>query len=655
MRLAALLALLASAATSARAEVKVGALVGDHMVVQQRKPIRLYGTAAPGETVRASLDRASGNTKADAAGRWELTLPALPAGGPYTLAIGALRFSDVWSGEVWVASGQSNMEFQLAQSTGVAAALAEGCPRLRLFTVAKTTALEPAADVTGAWQACTAETAVAFSAVAFHAGQELQRALGVTVGLVHASWGGTPAEAWTPRAALTRDAALAPMVEEFDRVRADPALRAEVARKTAEWEAKNFYEDMGVAPEAQGWAALDADDAGWATMELPQRWENAGLKIDGAVWFRRTIDVPAGWKGRDLALGLGPVDDFDTTYWNGERVGATGNETPQYWSAPRHYVVPGRLVAAGRNVVAVRVFDHYGDGGFVGVAPQMTLAPAGAAPTSLAGPWRYKVERGLTPAVADFASRPQIMDADNPRSPTVLWNGMIAALTRYPVAGALWYQGEDNASRAYQYRVLFPAMIGAWREAWREPELPFFFVQLPNFMAAPVAPGDSEWAELREAQAMALRLPRTGMAVTLDLGDPDDIHPRNKRDVGVRLARRVLAASYGRGVEAAGPTFRRMAREGAALRVAFDGGPLATSDGAPPRGFAIAGEDRRWRWAEARIDGDSVVVSAAEVPAPVAVRYAWADNPPNTLRNRAGLPAAPFRTDDWPGLTQAPR
>jgi sialate O-acetylesterase len=391
-------------------------------------------------------------------------------------------------------------------------------------------------------------------------------------------------------------------------------------------------------------------------------WENAGLNIDGAVWFRREVAIPEAWAGRDLALSLGAIDDFDVTYWNGERVGTTGAETPQYYAAARHYVVPARLVKAGRNVLAVRVFDHYGSGGFAGTAAQLSVGPTDpdAKPLPLAGPWQYKIERRLTPATVDWSTRPAVLGVDDPQSATVLWNAMLAPLTLpapLPLAGVIWYQGEANVGRAAQYRALFPTMIRAWRGAFHDPALPFLFVQLPNFDdpvgKAPV--GEGGWADLREAQAAALREPKTAMAVTLDVGETANLHPRNKHEVGRRLALQALRMVYGRDVLAAGPTFQAAVRAGAAIRVRFAGaaGGLETSDGAPPRGFLIAGADHVWHEASARIDRDGVVVSSPDVPAPLAVRYGWGNDPTNTLRNGADLPTAPFRTDDWPAATAA--
>jgi sialate O-acetylesterase len=646
-------------APAGRAEMRLPSLVGSHMVLQRELPARLWGWASPGEAVRVSVGAAAGQTTAGPDGRWHVELPPQTAGGPYALTIAGRQtrtFDDVWFGEVWVASGQSNMEFPLAQAKGGPEAAKAGCDGLRLFTVAKATSLMPRDDVTGQWAACDAATAQSFSAVAFFFGQEVHRRLGVTVGLIHSSWGGTPAEAWTSRDALEAEPSLRPMVATFDAALRDPAAQSEFAAKLEAWAKANYHEDTGNEGLARGWAGPDLDTKDWGRMDLPQPWERAGLAIDGAVWFRRAVEVPASWAGRSLILSLGPVDDFDMTYVDGEKVGHTGKETPGYWSVPRRYSVPGHLVKGGRLVVAVRVFDHYGNGGFTGAAPEMSLVPADGtgAPIALAGTWEYKVERGLEPAHPDFATQPRYPSPDNPNSPTVLYGGMIAPLLRYAIRGVIWYQGESNAGSAFQYRTLFPAMIQDWRRAWKEGDFPFDFVQLANFMQRKSDPGESEWAELREAQAMTLAQPRTGMAVAIDIGEADDIHPRNKKDVGERLARWALAETYGQAVVRSGPLYDSFAVEGDAVRVRFryaDG--LATSDGAAPKGFAIAGADRKWRWADARVDGTTVVVSSPEVEEPVAVRYAWADNPEATLRNREGLPASPFRTDDWPGLTTA--
>ena len=347
-----------------------------------------------------------------------------------------------------------------------------------------------------------------------------------------------------------------------------------------------------------GYAAPALSENDWKKMNLPQSFESAGLMIDGAVWFRKEIDLPESWSGKDLTLHLAAIDDFDVTYFNGTRVGATGNETPDSYMVPRRYQIPGSLVHAGRNVIAVRVFDRAGGGGFGG-SEQMSIAPAGAKDVeaiSLQGSWDYKVELALEPKNVDWGSRPEALGPTNQNSPSVLYNAMIAPLTPYSIRGAIWYQGESNASRAYQYRTLFPTMIRNWRAAWAENDFPFYFVQLANWHAVARAPGNSDWAELREAQTMTLREPHSGMAVIIDIGEANDIHPRNKLDVGKRLALWALAETYHQKIEWSGPLYDSFSVKDDKIRVKFThGGGLNTGDGAPPKGFEIAGGDHKVR------------------------------------------------------------
>jgi sialate O-acetylesterase len=653
-----LLALAAALAPHAHADVRVPAIVGDHMVLQRDAKVRLWGWADAGEALRVRIAGQTLATTADAAGRWQVQLAPMPAGGPHTLEISGkntLRFADILVGEVWVASGQSNMEFPVSRAAdAVAETAAARFPRMRLFTVAKATSPTPLDNMRGEWTECSPETVGDFSAVAYFFGRELNRALDVPVGLIHSSWGGTPAEAWTSRGALSAEASLKPMIEALDRRLADPDATHAYERAVAEWEQKNVVVDTGNEGFARGWAGPELDATDWKPMTLPQYWEKTGLDIDGAVWFRREVTVPAEWAGKDLVLTLGAIDDFDTTYFAGVQVGATGKETPGYWTHQRSYVVPGSLVRAGQTVIAVRVFDRAGDGGFGGPSSAMQLdlaAGSGAQAISLAGAWRYQIERAVPSVTPDWGSQPAGLEDQN--APTTLYNAMIAPLTPFAIRGAIWYQGESNASRAFQYRTLFPSLIRDWRRAWGIGNFPFDFVQLANYMARRDQPGDSEWAELREAQAMALAMPNTGMATAVDIGVADDIHPLNKQGVGRRLALVALSRNYGRAIEFSGPVYRSHKVKGAKVRLRFaHAAGLAVRDGGALKGFAVAGDDRRFVWAQAQIDGDSVVVWSDAVAKPVAVRYGWADNPDADLVNGAGLPAPPFRTDAWPGITQ---
>jgi len=644
---------------SARADVRVPSLIGDHMVLQQGRKVRVWGMAEPGERVTVTFDAGTARATADERGRWQVFVGPFKAGGPFEMTVAGrntLTFRDVLVGEVWVCSGQSNMEWPLVNAQDGPRYVAQAdYTEIHLFTVSKRTSGTPLEDVEGHWVVTRPETVAQFSAVGYFFGRELYSRLKVPVGLIHTSWGGTPAEAWTSRDALAAEPALKPVLERFDAELKDlPRLQSEYERARVEWERQYVTQDPGNRGEAMGYADPAREFADWKRMRVPQAWESAGLDVDGSVWFRREVNVPAAWAGRDLTLELGAIDDFDTTYFDGVRVGSTGEETPNSWTVPRRYHVPGSLVRAGRNVIAVRVFDRVGGGGFVG--GEMWLAPEGATRSEavpLDGDWFYKEELTVPSRQIDYSRQPQAPGPANQNNPTVLYNAMLAPLLPYAIRGAIWYQGEANAGRAYQYRTLFPTMIRDWRARWGEGDFPFYFVQLANWKARKTDSIYSEWAELREAQSMTLKsVSHTGMAVTIDIGNPDDIHPRDKLDVGLRLARWALADTYGQKVEESGPLYESSKVEGDKMRVRFThAAGLKTRDGAAPTGFFVAGDDRKFVPAEARIEGNAVVVRSKDVPHPTAVRYAWADNPSGNLYNADGLPASPFRTDDWPGLT----
>jgi sialate O-acetylesterase len=648
---------------TAHAEVKVPLLIGDNMVLQQGRPARIWGTADPGEHVTVRLAGFVVHATAGERGKWEALVGPLKAGGPFELTItgkNTLVFKNVLVGEVWVCSGQSNMEFTLVNSKDGATAVAGAAdyPEVRLFTVPHHTSATPVEDVQGGWVASSPTTAGPFSAVAYYFGRELYRRLKVPIGLIHSSWGGTPAEAWTSHEALTSVASLKPILDRHDAgLQELPERLREHEQALAEWEQKYTVLDPGNKGEGMGYADASLVLDGWKPMDLPRYWESTGLNVDGSIWFRKEVEIPDAWEGRDLTLSLGAVDDYDTTYFNGQRVGGIGHEIPEAYAVPRVYKIPGRLVHRGKALIAVRVFDRGGNGGFAGTPAQMFLAPEGGAKKdglALDGQWLYKAEWVVDQKTMDYSKYPgPPPGADNQNSPSVLYNGMLAPLLPYTIRGAIWYQGESNAGLAYQYRTLFPLMINDWRKAWGQGDFPFYFVQLANFMAAKPQPGESEWAELREAQTMSLRNAHTGMAVIIDIGDALDIHPHNKLDVGLRLSRWALADTYGQKIEPSGPLYDSFTVEGEKVRLRFKhiGGGLKTSDGAAPKGFAIAGADHKFVWADASIEGDSVVVWSKDVPHPVAVRYAWADNPACNLYNKEDLPASPFRTDTWPGVT----
>ena len=658
----ALLLLMFVLADPARAEVRLPALIGDNMVLQRGLKVRIWGNADPREKITVIFEKTSLHTVADTRGGWEVWLPPLKAGGPFDLTIkgaNVLTVKNILVGEVWLCSGQSNMEWPLVNTLDSAEAVKNAnYPQIRLFTVAKQTSASPLTDLEGRWVVTTPDEAAHFSAVGYFFGRELHQQLKVPVGLIDSSWGGTPAEAWTSHEALVSVPLLRPILDRYrSSLNPLPITKETYVRALAQWEEKNLHVDPGNKGEASGYADPATSTADWNKIDLPKQIETAGLLVDGAIWFRRVVEVPESWSGKDLVLNLPPIDDHDITYFNGTKIGSIGRETPNSYMVARKYVVPGSLVHSGPNVIAIRVFDSAGEGGF-SPGGAMSIEAAGSAVSdviSLRGTWDYKVELALEPKRPDWSTRPEAAGVSNQNNPSFLYNAMIAPLVPFAIRGVIWYQGESNAGRAFQYRTLFPALIRDWRKAWGR-DFPFYFVQLANWRARKAEPSESDWAELREAQLMTLGAPQTGMAVTIDIGDENDLHPRNKLDVARRLAAWALAKTYGRSVIVSGPLFDRFSIEGNKVLIRFKhAAGLKTIDGGPVKGFAIAGADRRFVWAEARIEGRTVIVSSPSVPRPVAVRYGWADSPIVNLSNKAGLPASPFRTDDWPGVTATHR
>lgn len=628
-------------------EIVLPRIFGSHMVLQQQATVPVFGRTAAGASVEVTASWPGAMrvaARADAQGRFRVDLATPAAGGPFTVIVAsgneALRFEDVLCGEVWLCSGQSNMEWALRGVDGGDAAIANADrPRLRLFDVGNRTAAAPLDDVTGEWRVSAPDSARDFSAVAQFFGRALEDALGVPVGLVQSDWGGTPAESWTRAEALAPFPMFKARLERMAAIARDPVgTRRAAERAEAAWRETIEALDRGriANGRAMAWSSIGVDDSGWETIAVPSPWGAGALKdFDGVAWYRRTVGLPVDWAGRDVVIELGTIDDDDITYFDGIPAGATHG-----WDRPRSYRVPGRQVRGGTTTISVRAHDTAGEGGILGDAAKLRVRladdEAGSTAVSLAGEWR--IARGV--AQGELPPRPR-SDAIGSGEPSSLWNGMIAPLAPYAIRGAIWYQGESNVGRDAQYRELFPAMIADWRKAFGRGEFPFLFVQIAPFG---YGTDTGQAALLRDAQRRTLDVsPNTGMAVTMDIGDPQNIHPRNKLEVGRRLALWALAKTYGKELEYSGPLFREVVSEGAALRVKFaHAAGLRTSDDQPPGGFEIAGEDGVWHVARARIDGESVVLEAEGVTAPVMARYAFgaADQP--KLQNGAGLPAASF-------------
>ncbi|QOJ13420.1 MAG: beta galactosidase jelly roll domain-containing protein [Planctomycetia bacterium] len=635
----------------ASADVRLPAVLSDGMVLQQRAEARLWGWADPGETVAIKPswpDAVPASATADAAGRWRVTLPTPPAGGPFEIAIrgkNEVTLRDVLIGEVWICSGQSNMEWPIGRVRGApgidnfeAEIAAADYPRIRLFHVERARADAPLDDVKGRWQPCSPRSVAEFSAVGYFFGRRLHRELDVPIGLVQSAWGGTEIELWTSRDAMR---AQPEFREAIDRLPQDQKIHE---ADHAEWRLKFEALDAGW----NRWHDPGIDDSSWTPVRNLGLWDEALANFDGVVWYRATLDLPPEWRDLSARVELGAIDDEDITWLNGERIGASSGAFTQ-----RVYAVPPGVLKPGVNRLVVRVRDRGWHGGFR-LAPNQPALVAEAGGLVQPTQWRYKI--GLD-------------QKDAPREPaaivrehSTLYNAMIAPLAPLRIRGFIWYQGESNVVRARQYRAAFPAMIRDWRSAFGDDALPFHFVQIAPFeyggllANASLAPGCAS-AELREAQALALELPHTGMVVTSDItSNVRDIHPANKQDVGARLAGLALADPYGRKLVHSGPRFREANREAGGIRIRLhDSDGLKTRDGTELSGFVAAGEDREFVPAVAKIEGSELLVRAADGREIVAVRFGWCDACIPNLVNGAGLPAAPFRTDTWPGATDAIR
>ncbi|HEX8848131.1 MAG TPA: sialate O-acetylesterase [Gemmatimonadaceae bacterium] len=633
-----------AAAQASSGALRLAKIFSDGLVVQRGAPIPVWGQAAPRSAVTVRFRGGTARAMADSAGRWRATLPASSAGGPFALTVesGAERaiVHDVLVGDVWVASGQSNMEFSVSVASNAAETIAAAHDSaLRELKVPNSWAEHPASDiVAGSWAPADSQHVGAFSAVAYFFARDLRAAEHVPIGIVNVTWGGSAIETWTSAAGqgLGPEGAATALARE--RAHLDSVNRALSARFGS------LDHDPGLVNGVAVWASPTLGDSGWSSIHVPDLWEAQGYaEVDGIAWYRTTVTLSAEEAGQDAALSLGTIDDDDVTWVNGVEVGRTNG-----WNAPRHYRVPASALHAGGNVIAVRVHDGGGGGGIYGVADSLHL-DVGRVSHALAGSWKFRLgEIGLQ------------MDGQRlNKIPAITWNQMVHPLLPIAIKGVIWYQGESNAEderEARAYRAQFQQLIRSWRREWnggREPSFPFLWVQLPNYMhpdSTPTATGGA-WAIHRESMAGALALPRTGQAITIDVGEEIDIHPRNKADVGKRLALVARKVAYGEKVRASGPTYRsHSVRDGKVIvRFANVGGGLTSraSDGSVGA-FAVAGADHRFVWAQARIEGDHVVVWSDSVKSPVAVRYAWANNPVGAnLYNREGLPAAPFRTDAW--------
>lgn len=646
-----LLLVVLAAVSTYGASLRLPKILGDHMVLQQKSFAKIWGWAEPEQVVKVttSWNHKTYRVVTDQEGNWQVRVATGKAGGPYTVTIEAditRVLEDILLGEVWICSGQSNMEWPLSRAETAAEELPRSeYPEIRLFTVEKNIASIPNKDFNGSWELCSPKNAGSFSAVGYFFGQMLHQELGVPVGLVNTSWGGTPSESWTSREKLSEFGDFDQQLEvlygtsnaEMEEARKEQ-LRIEAMIKN-----QQDFENMENIGFSEGWMNPEFDDSSWGTMTCPAEWssiEEVGM-LEGVVWMRKLITLPKQWKGKALTLELGPVDEMDITYINGVEVGSMRKVND--WNTPRVYEVPATLLTSGQIQLSIRIVNTNGQGGIFGKPEQLKIYPAGSSdkkPVLLGGSWKYRIAYKF----------PEVPMMINSHTPSVLYNGMLHPMRDLAVKGAIWYQGESNRTRAFQYRTIFPGMIEDWRAAWNQGDFPFYFVQI-----APFNYGSEETSpELREAQLLTLsKVNHTGMAVTMDIGNPDDIHPTNKRDVGKRLALWALAKDYEKELVFSGPLYKEHIVEGNKIRIYFNctGGGLEARGG-PLTHFEIAGEDQVFHPAEAIIDGEAVVVSAAQVASPVAVRYGWSNAAEPNLSNAEGLPASSFRTDTWQRITE---
>lgn len=619
---------------------------GSNMVLQRDIQIPVWGNASPGATVIATLGNIKATAKADGKGKWIVRFPKFKAGGPYTLKISeqgkpetSIELNDVLIGDVWVASGQSNMEWQVQQAKDAAKEIANAnYPQIRFLVVEQDKQLKPQSDIRGgSWKICDSVNVKNNSAVAYYFARKIHVDQNVPVGIIQSAWGGTPVEAWTSREMLltspiSREKTLSNDTLSFDK----EDLIADSLSWVRIWNI--VYNPQNNADKII--PASEYNDVNWTAIEMPNVLKDFGIGYyEGMVWLRKKISLPESFSGKDITLNLGHPEMNYSLYFNGQEI----CKNIWYSNATHSYTIPASLLRSGENTIALRLAMMWGGGGLNQPEEDLYLTD-GSSKISLAGKWLYKKDiETAFPKILNYQYYP-----------TVLFNGMINPIIPYGIKGFIWYQGESNAGAAYDYRKLFPMLITDWRQRWQQGNLPFLFVQLANYMKTKPLPGESEWAELREAQTLTLSLPNTGMACSIDIGEGNDIHPKNKQDVGYRLALQANKIVYKQNVIASGPQYKSYKIEGDHIRISFvnNGTALETKDGKEIIGFSIAGADKKFHWAKATIKGNEILVSSAEVKKPVAVRYAWADNPECNLINAEGLPAVPFRTDNWKGITQ---
>jgi sialate O-acetylesterase len=636
LQLAAAVSLVVLLPLPARADVALPRFLASGAVLQRETAWKLWGKAAPGEKVDVRLDGKSIGTTIARSRDWSLALGAQPAGGPHRIeVIGKNRavLEDVYFGDLWIASGQSNMELPMARvQVEYPDAVAQASfPLIRFFRAPKEADFDgPRSDFSaGQWQPVTPESVRDMSAVAFFFARQVQAHHSIPIGIIDNSYGGSAVESWMSEQALK---AYPEHLEQARRYRDEAYLRRikdADARKNQAWYADVDASDRGLRGDPK-WFENDVPEAQWKAVEVPGLWQDRGVIAgNGVVWFRRDVSLAPDAAGQPGLLILGRIVDADTAYVNGVEVGHTTYQYP-----PRRYAIPAGLLRAGNNSIAVRVTSPREQGGFVADKPY-SLSVAGK-DHDLSGTWKYRVGVEAQPLAPDAYV--------GYKPPLGFYNALLAPLSKLRIKGVIWYQGETNTGNPDEYARSFPALIRDWRRTFGQGDFPFLYVQLADFMPASAQPGESQWAATREAQRLALAEPNTAMAVAIGTGEWNDIHPLRKKDIGERLALAARKLAYGEDVVYSGPLFRALEVQESRVVLSFEHvGRGLTCKGDRLRDFAVAGPDGRFVWAHAAIRGTQVVVHSDLVPNPTRVRYAWADNPDKAnLYNQEGLPASPF-------------
>ena len=623
------------------AQVKLPQLIQDGMILQRDQKIKLWGTAASNEKITINLNGKTYQTKADITGNWIVLIAPTKAGGPYTIEINAsnkIVLHNILFGDVWFCSGQSNMVHQMnIHDVTYAKDIAEAnYPQIRQFLIPTLTNLQgPQKDISTAhWQAAVGEGVRPFSAVAYFFAKKLFDKNKIPIGIINASVGGTPIEAWISEKGFKEFPTTLKIIEKNK----DTAYINQIKKSAAQTNKFIPFEDAGLAGRTK-WYNHKYVPAGWHSINIPGYWNDQGIKnLNGVVWYRREINIPETMTGKPATVFLGRIVDEDELYINGNLTGKTTYQYPQ-----RRYQLAASMLKAGKNIFVIRVTNVNGKGGFVPDKPYCVFA--GADTVDLKGTWQYKVGAVFKPKVNEVNA----VNFSEQNQPAALYNAMTAPITNYGIKGFCWYQGESNTYQSTEYTKYLPALITDWRSKWGMDSLPFLYVQLPGFMEYNYLPAESYWALLRESQFKALTVSKTAMVVAIDLGEWNDIHPDNKKTAGERLALAAEKVAYQQDIVYSGPLYKSFTIEGNKISISFNnaGGGLQTTDGEMPAEFSIAGLDKKFVWANTAIEGNKIIVWSKDVTEPNYVRYGWSDNPVNpNLINKEGLPASPFRTDN---------